>query len=525
MLTWLLALVAAAGTAAGGQHPQPHPTPQLVVVITIDQFRADYLDRWREQLTGGLARLLQLGADFTQAYQDHAMSETAPGHATILSGRNPHSTGIFHNAEGVGDAGAPLLGTRGPGASPRRFRGTALYDWIAARYPGARALSVSRKDRGAILPIGRARQQVYWYQRGMFTTSRYYADTLPAWVRAFNAGVPAAYAPPRAWTLLLPAASYAEPDSEPYEDRGDDIAFPHALAADARIAAAQIAGTPFMDSLTLAFALDGVRRLRLGWGETPDLLAISLSATDAIGHAYGPNSREIHDQVLRLDRYLGAFLDSLARLADPGRTLTVLTADHGVTPYPAWSRAHGDPEARAVSVNAQLGAVERALDARVGPGHWIRLFEGGALVLDRAGLQARGVDVDSVVRGFAEAIRAVPGVLRVDTPHTLAAADTAADRYARRWRNAIPPDVGVELAVTLRPGDAWGSEPARNAEHGQPSDADTHVALILAGAGVKRGVYPERVQVADIAPTLAHLLGVAPLERVDGRVLREALQW
>jgi hypothetical protein len=522
VLTGLLLLAA---TAAGGQRPQPHPTPRLVVVITVDQFRADYLDRWRSQLRGGLARLLQVGADFADAYQDHAMSETAPGHATILSGRNPHSTGIFRNAEGVGDTGAPLLGTPGPGASPRRFRGTALYDWIAARYPGARALSVSRKDRGAILPIGRARQQVYWYQRGMFTTSRYYADSLPGWVRAFNAGVPAAYAPPRVWTLLLPAAAYPEPDSQPYEDRGDDTAFPHALPADARAAAAQLAGTPFMDSLTLAFALDGVGRLRLGRGGAPDLLSVSLSATDAIGHLYGPDSREIHDQVLRLDRYLGAFLDSLDRLADPGRTLIVLTADHGVTPYPAFSRAHGDPQARAVNVNAQLDAVERALDARVGPGHWIRLFEGGALVLDRAGLESRGVHVDSVVRTLAAAIRAVPGVLRVDTPRSLAAADTATDRYARRWRNAIPPDVGVELAVTLRPGDMWGSEPARSAEHGQPSDADTHVALIFAGAGVKPGAYADRVQVADIAPTVAHLLGVEPLERVDGRVLWEALQW
>ncbi len=209
----MLVLVAAA--ALQGASPQQRPTPTLLVHITVDQFRADYLTRWRPQLTGGLAYLLRTGAVFTRAYQDHAMTETAPGHATVLSGRNPHATGIVHNDEGVPDTSATgrLIGATGTGASPWRFRGTELFDWIEARYPDARALSVSRKDRGAILPIGRARQQVYWYVRGAFTTSRYYADSLPDWIKAFNAGLSRAYAPGTVWDLLLPAQSYAEPDN------------------------------------------------------------------------------------------------------------------------------------------------------------------------------------------------------------------------------------------------------------------------------------------------------------------------
>jgi Type I phosphodiesterase / nucleotide pyrophosphatase len=522
MIAEILALVLASSPAVRVQPPAV--APRLVVVITVDQCRADYLERWRPQLTGGLAWLLEHGAVFTDAYQDHAMTETAPGHATVLSGRNPHSTGIVRNGAGVQDAAAPLIGVRGPGASPRRFRGTELFDWMAARHPGARALSVSRKDRGAILPMGRAKQQVYWYQHGMFTTSRYYADSLPGWVRMFDERLPAAYPPGRAWKLLLPARDYAEADSEPYENRGQDVAFPHRLPADSAAAADRIMDTPFMDSLTLAFALDGVRQLGLGRGPQPDLLSVSLSATDAIGHAYGPDSREIHDQVLRVDRYLGRFLDSLARLVDPARTVIVLTADHGVTPFPQWSRTHGDPDARAVSVDSAVMATEAALDAQAGPGHWIRFFEAGMLVMDRAGLEAKGVNVDSVVRDLAAVIRGTPGVARVDTPQSLAAADTATDRIARRWRNAIPTDLDVELAVTLRPDDVWGREPLRDAEHGQPSDADAHVPLILAGPGIRAGTYRGRAQAADIAPTLAVLLGVTPLEKVDGRVLREALR-
>jgi predicted AlkP superfamily pyrophosphatase or phosphodiesterase len=510
--------------AAALQAPTPRPpaAPTLVVVITVDQMRADYLDRWRDQLTGGLARLLRQGAVFTDAYQDHAMTETAPGHATVLSGRNPHSTGIVSNEEGVSDTTAQgvLVDLGGHGASPWRFRGTALFDWMAARYPDARALSVSRKDRGAILPIGRARQQVYWYESGEFTTSRYYSDTLPGWVDDFNQGLINYFASPHTWNLLRPARDYPEPDDESYEYGGRNTVFPHVLPAGPS-AAFLVVGTPFMDSLTLALALDGVNHLRLGRGPSPDLLSISLSTTDAIGHGWGPDSREMHDQMLRVDRYLGQFLDSLYVLRDSQQVIVALTADHGVTSYVQWSRAHGDRAAREVNINTLLSQTEVSLVARAGPGTWMRWYGLGMLLMDRRRLEANHVNVDGVVSDLAARIRAVPGVLRVDTPRSLAAADTAQDPIARRWLNAIPPDMGVELVVTLEPHDIWG--PARNAEHGQPSDDDAHVPLILVGPGVRPGSYANRVQIADLAPTLARLLGVRPLERLDGRPLTEAL--
>jgi len=516
-----LALLVAALQGPVAQRP---PTPQLVVHITIDQFRADYLDRWRGQLTGGLARLLDGGAVFTDAYQDHAMSETAPGHATVLSGRNPHSTGIVHNDQGVSDRNEPgeLLDVAGPGASPWRLRGTELFDWMQAAWPDARALSVSRKDRAAILPLGHARQSVYWYQGGQFTTSRYYADSLPAWVRAFNARAVSARAPGLAWTPLLAPSAYAEPDSADYENHGRDFVFPHVLPADAAGAAAAVAGMPWMDSLTLALALDGVRSLGLGTGDHPDLLAVSLSTTDAVGHAFGPDSREIHDQVLRVDRYLGAFLDSLARLVAPGRMVVSLTADHGVTSFPEWWNAHGDSHAQWLDLRGLVRADSQKLAAAAGPGRWIRFFDDGLLVMDRPGLASHGVDVDSVVAAIAAQIRSYAPVLRVDTRRSLAASDTATDAIARRWINLAPPDLDAELFVTLKPHMSWGVP--GNAEHGQPSDDDTHVPLILWGAGVRPGRYGGRVSVADIAPTLAAILGVRLLEKADGRVLTEALR-
>src|SRR6184192_2233557 len=210
----------------------PAPRPRLVVVITVDQLRPDYLDRYRSQLTGGLALLLKQGAVFTEAYQDHAVTETAPGHSTILSGRWPAHTGIVRNTAGVQDSTAPLVGVTGLGASPARFRGTALFDWLKAAEPGARALSVSGKDRGAILPLGRAKEQVYWYAGGYFTTSHYYADSLPTWLQTFNAERVPFKAAGKAWTLLLPERAYHEPDSVSYENSGHDFTFPHRLPTD-----------------------------------------------------------------------------------------------------------------------------------------------------------------------------------------------------------------------------------------------------------------------------------------------------
>lgn len=515
-----LALAGSLSASPAGAAP---PRVKLVVMVTVDQLVPRYLEQWRPQFTGGLARLLDEGAVFTTAFQDHAQTETAPGHATVLSGRWPRHTGILSNRAGVGDSASPLVEVSGPGASPHRFRGTALYDWLAAANADARALSVSRKDRGAILPVGRARQHVYWYQSGVFTTSRYYADSLPAWVRVFNARRIPFKAAEQVVTLLLPDSAYPEPDSLPWENQGRNVTFPHRLPPDSQRAAAAFAGTPWIDSLTLAFALTGAEELRLGRRKGTDLLAVSLSATDAIGHVFGPDSREIHDQVLRLDRYLGWFLDRLVDRLGEDHVLVVLTADHGVTPYPAASRARGIT-AHAVSLDTVLAAVNRELDAAYrslhDPEAWLRSDGGMILLEDNGRLAAAGLNLDSVWTVVAERLRAVPGVARVDRLAALYAADTTEDAVARRWVHHLSPDASVPLVVTLQEPWVWS---ARFAMHGQASDADTHVPLVFWGRGFRSGRYDRRVATVDIAPTLARRLDLAPLSVLDGRVLVEAL--
>src|SRR5438876_898944 len=437
----------------------PAPSrPKLVVVITVDQLRPDYLNRWKAQLTGGLGQLMTEGAVFTDGYQDHAVTETAPGHSAILSGLWPAHTGIIRNLESVQDSLAPLLGTTGPGASPRRFRGTTLVDWLKASDPTARALSVSRKDRGAILPIGQSKQQVFWFQSGLFTTSRYYADTLPSWVQGFNARHLPFKAANTTWTLLLPDSAYKEEDNEPWENAGHDVVFPHRLPADSVRAAAAIIGVPAMDSLTLLFVLEGFEALRLGRKGT-DILAVSLSTTDAIGHAFGPDSREIHDQVLRLDRYLAWFLKRVTDRVGRDNVVIVLTADHGVTSLPERTRAKTGAPAYRVQLDTLITAVNHDLDRLAGAGspprEWLE-FETGMLFLhDNGRFAAIGLKTDSILDALTSRIMRIQGVARVIKPADLARADTASDPVARRWLHHLAPDAGVVLTVTLQPGSVW----------------------------------------------------------------------
>jgi hypothetical protein len=495
-------------------------------VITVDQLRPDYFTRWKSQLTGGLAQLANEGAFFTEGYQDHAVTETAPGHATILSGMWPAHNGIIRNSEGVQDSMAPLLGTTGPGASPRRFRGTTLFDWLKAAEPTARALSVSRKDRGAILPIGQSKEQVYWYQSGLFTTSRYYADSLPSWVQAFNARRLPFKAANTTWSLLLPDSAYKEEDSEVWENLGRDVVFPHRLPADSVRAAGAVAGVPAMDSLTLLFALEGFETLRLGRKGT-DVLAVSLSTTDAIGHTFGPDSREIHDQVLRLDHYLAWFLKRLTDRVGRDNIVVVLTADHGVTSFPERTRAKTGAAAYRVQVDTLVTAVNRDLDRLAGAGSpprdWLELDSGMLFLHDNGRFAATGIKTDSILDAVTARLLRVQGVARVIKPADLARADTASDPVARRWLHQLVPDAGVVLTVTLQPGSVWDIPNAPIAMHGQPSDDDSHVPIIFWGRGVLRGSYRGRMNTVDIAPTLGVLLGVTPLSLVDGHARTEAL--
>ena len=521
----VLAVLAAASPALAAQAPAPPPT--LVVHLTVDQLRPDYLERWRPQLVGGLRMLVEEGAFFTRASLDHAITETAPGHASTLSGRFPYSTGIASNSAGVNTPDAPLVGATGTGASPFRFVGTTLADWMTVADPRTRVLSASRKDRGAILPVGRGRHQVFWYASagGRFVTSRWYGDSLPTWVQAFNAEdrVARSYAG-RTWSLLLDDASYPEPDTVPAEGGGGRFVFPYALPREAERAQREIIGTPWMDELTLDFVWRGVQTLQLGRGPQTDLLAISLSSTDAVGHQFGPDSREVHDQVLRLDRALGAFFDSLFAHVPRASVVVTLTADHGVAPAPEVRSRWGDNAGAVRYRSASLGpAFDAMLPAirRSGIDPDAFSFDWPVLLVDRRQAEGKDAEVRAVARAFAGAARRIGGVHRVDVIEDAARADTVRDAIARRWLHMFPPGGDAIAAVTLAPFSVIGDSPG---EHGSPHDYDARVPVLFWGAAFQAAHDDGIARVVDIAPTLAALLGVRPAERLDGVVLRRAFR-
>jgi arylsulfatase A-like enzyme len=289
-----------------------------------------------------------------------------------------------------------------------------------------------------------------------------------------------------------------------------------------------------MDELTLDFAMAGVKALKLGAGPQTDVLAISLSTTDAVGHRYGPDSRELHDQILRLDRALGAFLDSLFRIRNRNEVVIALTADHGLTPFPE-VHVH-DPNAGAIRVNVQpvLERLSNSLAAAGVPGTGLTntfgvyrgngfLFDSGVLELDRAALARANINKDSLVQSVRSAFLNVPGVARAERISDLARRDTVNDRIARRWLHIFSDEEQAALVVSLAPYDYWLAG-YWQAQHGSPNDPDAHVPIIFYGRDVRPGRYGEFARVVDMAPTLAAIVGVTPQEKLDGHVLQHAIR-
>lgn len=489
--------------------------PRLVLALAVDQLRPDYLERWRGEFTGGFARLLREGVFYPNGLQDHAVTETAPGHSTMMTGRNPRNTGIVSNDLGVPDPAYPLLGSTATGASPRRFTGTTLFDWMLGRDSAVLALSVSRKDRSAILPMGRAKVPVFWYSAGNFTTSKWYADSLPPWVKGWNAKDPIAKLAGYTWNPLRDPATYPERDDRPFEVGGRGNAFPHVLPEDWTMAASGLADFPVMDSLLLDFAWTGIRTLGIGRRERPDFVSLSLSTTDAIGHKYGAGSREMHDHLLRLDRWLGVFLDSLDAVTGREGWVASLTADHGSQDYPEATPGLG---------RGSMSAMTRSL------GNWIKARwrfdaaiadDSGLLFGDVPALAARGVNVDSLSEALAADARKLPGVRAVYTPRSLAAAK-ATDAEAAKWKRQIAPDFPWFVAVALRDGWVWGSSKTSTG-HGTTNRLDMAVPILFRVPGVAGRTVTRTARTIDIAPTLAVLLGIRPTERVDGVALTEVI--
>jgi predicted AlkP superfamily pyrophosphatase or phosphodiesterase len=514
--------------------------PRLVVMVSVDQMRADYLSRFGGVFRGGLRRLLEKGALFVNAQYRHASTETGPGHSILLSGRHPRHSGIVANdwydgalhrmVNVVEDPAQTTVGALGRAASPANFDGFTLGDVLKQASPGSRVVSVSLKDRAAVLMGGRRADAAYWYEsrEGRFITSTYYMKTLPEWLRAWNARRPAEAPRARRWTRLLDDIGLYEklagPDAEAGEWDGKDTVFPHVVRGAPPESAYydDVRRTPYADELTLDVALRGMAAYGLGTRGPTDLLCVGLSATDVIGHTYGPDSQEMMDQMLRLDGVLGRLFDALDARVGAGGWVLALSADHGVMPLVEVARRQGQ-DARRVSPRVFEDAVRAALAARhPGKEGLVAAFDAPHVYLDLDAVSRQGLRREEVEAVVGEALMST-GLL--EGVYTHASFDREPEPGDTAWpffRAAFYAPRSPHLIARLKPWIYVSDRPGGTG-HGTAQEYDRRVPVAFLGSGVRPGRYEGQAGPEEIAPTLAARLDLAyPLQDAQ-RVLSEAL--
>lgn len=494
---------------------------RLVLWLTIDQMRGDFLELYGAHFgEGGLRRLKVNGVNFENAHYGHAITETAPGHATLFTGRAPSEHGIVGNSwmlpdgtevESVFDAKYKLVGagvaldSSKEGRSPKQLVGATIGDALIERTNGrAKVLSVSAKDRGAILPSGK-RGQAYWLSEGGFVSSTYYREEPRAFTFEFHERhSPASYLA-AGWTLLLPEEQYRnESRRSPYAPKDFGPAFPHAVIEGADPMRA-LSNSPFADSAVIDFALILREKEKLGEDDAADLLSLSLSATDKIGHFYGPESREMEDQMVRLDREIARLLDEVERAVGKEHLVVVLSADHGGCESAEHLKAQGK-EGRRLTEGDIERATRGALRKAYGHDRYFLGVVSPYVYLTRALVEKDGHDLIQVRIRLARALEAVDGV-----------------HLAHAHGDTVPPgDLGARLLGSIfeeRSGDVY-VVPKRHtlflqgeslaATHGSPWDYDTHVPVLIVAPGVEARRAKEAVDVRSLVPTVAALIGIEP---------------
>lgn len=503
---------ATGGEATGSAVPEG--TPRLVLLIVVDQMRGDYLERFRPLLNHGLTRLLQEGIVFTDAHHFHAATETAPGHATLATGVFPKRHGIIANSWFDRERGEDVYCCGDPdhGVSPRNMLVPTLGDLLKAAYPETRVYAASAKDRAAILMGGHHADGAWWYgrSRGTWVTSTYYGDqeNQPAWVEAFNDEDRLAAHFANAWTPLVPLAHTSAYDIEPL-DRGPVIdTFPHAVGGFTVERGAfygDVYRSPFVDGYLEDFAEALIEAENLGADEIPDLLAISFSALDTVGHGYGPNAPETLDVILRLDRTIGELLDFVDERIGMENVVVALSSDHGVGEVPELVvRDGGDGGRFGTEQTLCLQRLQSRLKGR---------FGGGEFLLDTFYLDGETITAEEANRGaiedeIIEAMSGCPLIAEVIRPAELDPANPLHELYL----NGYYPERSGDLILVPKPNVLPVPASVVVASHGSPYTYDTHVPLIIRRQDGAGRVVPERANTIDLAPTLAGILGL----RVDG---------
>jgi predicted AlkP superfamily pyrophosphatase or phosphodiesterase len=506
-------------------HPFPAPAsaynghPKLIVVIVIDQFRGDYLDRYRDQFAeGGFRLLLDHGAYFANCNYNYANTRTAPGHSTLFTGAYSNGHGIAANewldpkknkmVTSVEDDQTKLVGADGQGSSPHNLLADTIGDELKLATQGkSRVFAISLKDRASVLPGGFAADAAYWIEpkSGAWVTSTYYRNDLPNWVQNFNSTRPAKYWD-REWkdsqgTVLRSTAHRKGKD-------GSEASFYEVVGS-----------TAFANEYELAFAKELVLYENIGRGPATDLLAVSLSSNDILGHQVGPDTPEMRQMALDLDQQLAEFFNFLGHQIGLADVWIALSADHGVSALPDAARKLRIPAANLDA--AQLEAkINGSLADKFSPAHpakYIKLDYPVAW-LDEDAFAAAHVRERDAEFAVGEAMKQA-GLRDFYTKSQLAAGEVPNTPLGRKYLNSYSPE-GSWYVIGV--GDIY-TVGSKGTDHNSPYTYDTHIPLAFYGLPFLAGTYRTNVEAVDMAPTLASLLGInAPTHSV-GRVLTEAL--
>ena len=543
----LLTLLFAATAAPAWARAAPAATaPNLVVLISIDQMRADYVDQYGDQWSKGLKRLFTRGAVFPNARYPYLNTVTCAGHSTIGTGAFPHRHGMVLNAwwdpvqrkpvECTADAEAPTIfygaAQESPGQSARSLKVPTLAETLReAMKPLPRVVSFAGKARSAIGLVGKGADLVVWYEGdGAWGTSRAYASgTSPLVERVLDKLVPQKLIA-RAWDRVLPAARYRFADEAATERLAVPwwtSRFPHPLRApgpepqDPRgVPLPPLAAwerSPLPDEVVLALALEALDEMALGQGMSTDFLALGLSSLDVVGHAFGPRSHEVQDTLVRLDRLLGRLLQVLDRKVGRGRYVLALTADHGVATIPEQLAGEGADAGR-LPLTELREQLQQAIAREIGPGtHLATILYTDVYLMPGVLEKLKGKP--GALERILNIVRATRGVAAAFSTDQLRDLASATDPVLRAA--ALSHFPGRSGQLVLVPKRNWLTSSA-GTTHGSLSDYDQHVPVLLYGAGVRPGKYHRAVTPADVAPTLAALLGL-DMPRAEGRPLAEAV--
>jgi predicted AlkP superfamily pyrophosphatase or phosphodiesterase len=527
-------------TAMPAAAAPPPAAPKLIVAISIDQFSANLFARQRSGSRYGLKRLAEQGVTFPSGYQSHAATETCPGHSTLLTGRHPSATGIIGNswrdpATGkdtycLFDAATPVPGRPGQGRSPANLRVSTLGEWMRAANPASRTVAVSGKDRGAITMAGHDPAGAFWWDYDLGFTTYVPAGTQEAErlapVRAINAAIDARWrkAPP-VWKVADPACAVA-PQTRRYGNLELTSSVPPAgftppkRGSDFRKDAtfnAWFRASPMLDEIVVEAADSLIDRYGLGRGTAPDLLAVSLSATDYVGHRYGNDGPEMCDQMAHLDRLLGGFLDRIDKLGIP--YVVVLSADHGSIDAAERVAEHGVP-ARRTNLGAVVAEVGTQVRAELGLGFVPLAGDDQVSIVGTTDPQVRRrIQAAAITRFRARpeiaAAFARDELLAVRIPRGKPADElTLQERFAESTDAERSGDIAIAVAPYTSSGNPKSYGDAISG-HGTPWNYDRRVPILFWWKGASHFEQPLPIETVDIAPTLASLLNIAA-PQVDG---------